>query len=335
MTYNYRSIFKDGIQEYIQFRRDGGAKYSTPVNVLENFDLYLYNMNHLSKTLDRTDVMPFLEINPNISMRTIEFKTNTLRGFLKYLKEIKGYENIVMISTVPTNGKGSFIPYVFNEVEIAKILYYARNYPQQNSMNPNTRNIVSCVITMLYCTGMRIRELINLKVDEVDMPNRIIHINEAKNDNKRIVTISESLYEECNRYMKESMKISTSGIYFFDAGLSRNNGKITRDCIYRAYRNILKMSGIEHKGRGHGPRLHDLRVTFCCHSLKKLSNMNIDINNYSIYLSTYMGHKSLHETQYYLWLTSELFENALTKMEEYTYFIEDIFNEGVDSNGSI
>ena len=39
-----------------------------------------------------------------------------------------------------------------------------------------------------------------------------------------------------------------------------------------------------------------------------------------------MGHKSLVETQGYLWLTSELFEGTCTRMEEYTSFITSIFD---------
>jgi hypothetical protein len=42
-----------------------------------------------------------------------------------------------------------------------------------------------------------------------------------------------------------------------------------------------------------------------------------------------MGHKSIYSTQDYLWLTGELFNETLMKMEDYTSFITDIFDEKV------
>ena len=88
----------------------------------------------------------------------------------------------------------------------------------------------------------------------------------------------------------------------------------------------LSLAGISHKGTGFGPRLHDLRVTFAVHSLRQLTEKNGDVNACLYYLSAYMGHKSLVETQGYLWLTSELFEGTCTRMEEYTSFITSIFD---------
>ena len=52
-----------------------------------------------------------------------------------------------------------------------------------------------------------------------------------------------------------------------------------------------------------------------------------DINLSLIYLSTYLGHKSLRETQKYIWMTPELFKDIKVKMENYTSFIKLIFDE--------
>ena len=87
------------------------------------------------------------------------------------------------------------------------------------------------------------------------------------------------------------------------------------------------MAGVEHKGTGFGPRLHDLRVTFAVHSLRGLTVKCKDVNASLAYLSAYMGHQSLRETQDYLWLDKELFNNTLARMDDYTSFIADIFDE--------
>ena len=174
---------------------------------------------------------------------------------------------------------------------------------------------------------MRVSEVSNLKVEEVDLTTRLIHINTAKNNNRRIVTISQSLADSCEKYVKESQSLTKSGVYFFDSGSSYNDGKISTDRIYVYFRRFLLQAGIEHKGQDIGPRLHDIRVTFACHSLKKLSRLSGDINSHLMALATFMGHQSIYETQDYLWLTGELFEDTLIKMEKYTSFVSDIYLE--------
>ncbi len=67
---------------------------------------------------------------------------------------------------------------------------------------------------MLYCTGMRIGELLSVKAADVDLDKRVIYINEAKNDNKRLVTISESLLDECRCYLAKLSQESAGNIFF-------------------------------------------------------------------------------------------------------------------------
>nr|WP_275583026.1 tyrosine-type recombinase/integrase [Gracilibacillus alcaliphilus] len=188
---------------------------------------------------------------------------------------------------------------------------------------------MSCIFTLLYCTGMRISEVTGLKVEEVDLKQRIIHINRAKNDNLRIVTISDSLFEACSKYLEQSKTRKGVGRYFFDSGSPHNNGQVSSQRAYIYFRRFLNMAGIEHKGKGFGPRMHDIRVTFAVHSLQKLSRMPGDINVHLMSLSTFMGHQSIYCTQEYLWLTNDLFQDTLEKMEKYTSFVSSIFDEKV------
>ena len=73
--------------------------------------------------------------------------------------------------------------------------------------------------------------------------------------------------------------------------------------------------------------MHDIRGTFAVHSLQKLSQMPGDINVHLMSLSVFMGHQSIYCTQEYLWLTGELFQDILEKMEDYTSFVSSIFDE--------
>ena len=112
-------------------------------------------------------------------------------------------------------------------------------------------------------------------------------------------------------------------------GSAYNDGRITFNKPYTYFRRFLDAAGIKHKGKGFGPRMHDLRVTFAVHSLQKLSQMPGDINIHLMSLSVFMGHQSIYCTQEYLWLTGELFQDILEKMEDYTSFVSSIFDEKI------
>ena len=65
----------------------------------------------------------------------------------------------------------------------------------------------------------------------------------------------------------------------------------------------------------------------------KDETITLTIVNASLaYLSAYMGHQSLRETQDYLWLSRELFSSTLARMDDYTSFISDIFDEKAGEN---
>ena len=262
---------------------------------------------------------------------TLQHIESIIRSFGKYMVLVLRIEIAYVLPYLKHHNRKTFVPYVFTTDEIS-ILFKAADSFSLKIHNKPTTNLVNCIrsmIKMLYCTGMRVSEVCYLKISEVDLENSLIYINHAKNDNHRIVTISQSLLLECKKYLEESKRNHHSGVYFFDSGAIFKDGFVSPKCVYAYFRRYLDLACIEHKGTGFGPRLHDLRVTFAVHSLKKLTDNAVDVNAALAYLSTFMGHNSLLETQDYLWLSKELYNSTLIKIESYTSFISEIFDEKV------
>jgi integrase len=84
---------------------------------------------------------------------------------------------------------------------------------------------------------------------------------------------------------------------------------------------MLLKSKIHYLGRGKGPRLHDLRHSFCCHALKKMSDKGIDLYVSLPYLSAYVGHKNITATERYVRLTEDFFSDVLKKTSELSKYI--------------
>lgn len=328
MSYQYQSILREELSEFLKHRINCGYNMAKPLYVLNMFDRHLVSNQYQSKELNSQIVMSFLQLKDNERLSNLRNRSATIHGFLKYLKDIKGYKTFTEIPSLHSKNGEDYIPYIYSDEEIAKILACSKDYPHHpNATLPNIENIISCIFPMLYCTGMRAGEAIGLHVEDVDLDQQLIFIREAKNHNKRLLPISDSLTEICRKYVENCSDKQLSDIYFFDTGSELHNGKLSIHHLYFYFRRILSMAGIQHRGRGNGPRMHDLRHTFTCHSLRRLSKLDGDINAYLVYLSTYLGHKSLRETQQYIWLTAELFEETRQKMENYTRFINDIYEE--------
>ncbi len=332
VTTYFRSYLVDSIVSFIEYKVNvNGCKPESFLPVMSLFDRHCMDYPEQELCLKRETVISFLTIGPDEKNSTAARKSSIIRSFGNYLTSVLRIKNVYIVPALVKRRQKTFVPYVFSHEEIARVLYESRNYQskQEYTVTPNMVNCMSCIFTMLYCTGMRISEVTGLKVGEVDLKQRIIHINRAKNDNQRIVTISDSLVEACSKYLEQSKTLKGVGTYFFDTGSPHNNGQVSFKRAYIYFRRFLNEAGIEHKGKGLGPRMHDIRVTFAVHSLQKLSRMPGDINVHLMSLSVFMGHQSIYCTQEYLWLTSELFQDILEKMEEYTSFASSIFDEKV------
>ena len=91
---------------------------------------------------------------------------------------------------------------------------------------------------------------------------------------------------------------------------------LSPNTVYGRFRRILLESGIPYKGKGNGPRLHDLRHTFAVHTLQQWGTQEEDLTAMLPVLSVFMGHKSIAATSRYLRLTAEAYPDELRQVEE-------------------
>ena len=325
----FQSYLSPQIVSFVEYKVNiGGCVPESFTPVMRRFDVHCRLYPETSACLKQETVLSFLDIGET-RKSTARRVASIIRSFGKYMAVVLRIKDVYIVPVLIKNKGKTFVPYVFTHGEIAALLKASVDYTpkQEYTVSPNMLNCMPCIFAMLYCTGMRVSEVSDLRVGDVDLEQGIIHINYAKNDNRRIVTISQTLAGACSVYLKKSETLYRSGIYFFDSGTSYNEGKVSSKRIYTYYRRFLDSAGIEHRGLGFGPRLHDIRVTFAVHSLQQLSRLPGDINTHIMSLSVFMGHQSIYCTQDYLWLTGELFQDVLDKMERYTSFVSDIFEE--------
>jgi integrase/recombinase XerD len=125
--------------------------------------------------------------------------------------------------------------------------------------------------------------------------------------------MNDSLISFCDKYSKQMHLLYKEDDYFFETQFWNKYSKST---VYHHFRNILFNCGISHGGRRNGgPRLHDLRHTFCIHSLRQFIENGVDYRAALPILSVYMGHSTLSATTKYLRLTAEAYPEIAEKLE--------------------
>lgn len=253
----FKSYLAESIVSFVEYKVNvGGCTAESFLPVMSLFDRHCMNHPEPEICLKQDTILSFLAIGPDEKNSTAIRKSSIIRSFGRYLATVLRIKDVYIVPALVKRGQKTFVPYIFTHDEIARLLHEAENYKpkQEYTSIPNMVNCMSCIFTMLYCTGIRISEVTGLKMREVDLEQRIIHINQAKNDNQRIVTISDSLAEACNRYLEKTRSCKTSGIYFFDTASAYNDGHVSSKKVYKYFRRFLHVAGIKHKGKGFWPK---------------------------------------------------------------------------------
>lgn len=207
--------------------------------------------------------------------------------------------------------------YVFTKEEMKKI-FNVLDEMEYNPCSPYKHISFPLLYRMLYVCGFRISELLNLTLAKVDNKQGIIHIVNGKNGNERSVPMAESLAKRCKDYTSEMHKGHDGNYPFF---YKKDGTSYCVSNIEKNFREVLWLAGIPYYGPKTGPRLHDIRHTFICHRLNTWAREGIDITTMLPVLSKYVGHNSVHSTEYYLKLTAEAYPDILDKIEEYSGYV--------------
>lgn len=314
-------IYADLIKQYIAYKRSLGFKMEDIEERLSRFDSLTISQKETNIGITKELFDAWSNPLPQEADTNRYSRICILRQFSGYL-QLVGYD-----SYIPRLPKYNFTftPYIFTQAELASIfrasdkLFLKRKYMYSQIC------VMPTLIRMLYSTGLRISEALNLRHKDVHLEKGYLMVSTSKNGQERMVPLSLSLMEACKDYClyKQKQGITTDAETSFFTALNGNRCQVVT--IYEIFRTVLYKAGIPHQGRGKGPRMHDLRHTFCVNALLKLSEAGMDLYYSLPVLSTYVGHKSVEATNGYVRLTSELYPQLLGKVNAaYQYLFPEI-----------
>jgi integrase len=312
MDYPFRSIFSDEFNDYLSLLSKAGKKTVRKYRgTFKSLDIYLADAGVREKALTESLISGWIHTITGKS-RTKSAKISHVRSFVKYLTalEIPAYEPDYM------RVSSDYVPYTFTDEEFDAIITAADNLSR--IVKTETLLIFPVLLRILYGCGLRVGEAITLRWEDVDLTNGIIIIKKAKNNKQRIVPMSGSLAEILKQYRDREFKQPLNGKLLFES--PRGHGESYQVSTFRDwFLLVLEQANISnHRSapfeRGITPHL--LRHYFTFKSFLKAEAEGRSLEQTAPYLSAFLGHETLCETEKYITKDYTLYEKSHMRMNE-------------------
>ena len=258
---------------------------------LVEYEEYLKEKNTNIKNTDYKFVRSYLTymFDKKYEKKTISRHISTLRSYYKYLYEEKKINKnpMELISNPKLDKKLRNFLY-YDELEILL------NIPDRSTVL-GLRDAL--ILELLYSTGIRVSELINIKMKDINRSNKKILIM-GKGSKERYVLYGEVLSKLLDLYLDESRsKLNKNSEYLI---LNKNGNKITDRGIRLIISNILKKGSLDFHVSP-----HTLRHTFATHMLENGADLKS--------VQELLGHENLSTTQVYTHVTNERLRSVYLK----------------------
>ena len=252
-----------------------------------------YNSKLSLKQCDKQFMQEFIyEISKNINSRSQSRLLSSLKSFFNYLV-FEGYNNISPMELIESPKIVTKLPDVLSIEEIKLLI-------KNSELNKNHGIRNSAILETLYGSGLRVSELINLKLSDIHYDDKLLLI-QGKGNKQRLVplgSISESKvsnYVNNYRILKKVKKNSNDIVF-----LNRNGKKLTRAMIFNIVKEAQNKSNIK---KTVSP--HTFRHSFATHLLEN----GADLRSIQIM----MGHENITTTEVYTHLDTKHLSKTLNK----------------------
>jgi len=283
---------KESFLKYLQYEKRCSPNTVTAyANDLKQFYDYLSETYEISdiKEVNHSFIRSWIisMMEKSITPRSINRKITTLKTYYKFLlREGVITQNPMLKIQSPKTSKR--LPVFVDKTNMDQLLdhiEFSEDYTGRRD---------KFIIELFYVTGMRLAELVNLKVDSLDLYNNSLKVL-GKRNKERIIPFSHSMKDLILKYIesRNSIKNSKNSDYLF---LSKKGVQIKRKMVQSLVKKYLGMvSTIDKKSP------HVLRHSFATNML----NNGADINS----VKEILGHASLAATQVYTHNTIEKLKN--------------------------
>ena len=263
--------YKKDTYDYLEFLKKNNIDIkNSNYKIVEEYSKYLYKKK--------------------LSKRSIARKYSSIRTFYNYLEKKNILENNIF-NLLENPKKEEKLPRFINEYELDKMFEIPDNSPKGQRDR--------LILEILYGTGVRVSELVNIKINDIDFNNNSIKVR-GKGNKVRYVFYGKYCKEAINNYIKNGRISLLNGQTCDYLLLNRFGKNISVVSIRKILNEIINKCSLDIKISP-----HVLRHTFATHLL----NEGADI----MHVKELLGHSSLSTTSIYTHVTNEKIKEVYYK----------------------
>ena len=276
------------IEKYLEYLRVV-KKYSEKTIISYYDDLILYNEFLGNKFINILDInydtvkeyMKYL-YSLNIGKSSISRKLSSIRGLYNYLLR----EDLVKdnyFNKISNPKKDNYLPKFLKDDELNKLFSVCKYDTAINQRN-------SVIIELLYATGIRVSELVNIKLSDIDLNERVIKIL-GKGSKERLVIFNNHTKKAIDIYLNDGYHVfnKVNSGYLI---LNKDGNKLSERYVRNIINKLVINAGLDIKISP-----HTFRHTFATDMLEDGSDL--------MTVKELLGHESLNTTSIYTHVTNE------------------------------
>lgn len=266
------------LEKYVELLRLKNYSENTLTVYRNWFSIFLKNFpNKKPSAITKEEIMELLMRYKN-SKAWSATGQNQLVSSIKFFYE-KVLNRTVEMYEIPRAQKPFQLPSVFAEEEIKKIILATENLKHRT------------MICLAYAGGLRVSEIVNLKLKDIDSKRMVITLRQGKGKKDRQVMLSEKLLILFREYFKEYKPV----IWLFEGV---KNMQYSARSVQEVIQQAKKKAGVNKKGS-----IHALRHSFATHLLEGGTDL--------LSIKALLGHNSLRTTMIY----THVSKNHLSKIQ--------------------
>lgn len=189
----------------------------------------------------------------------------------------------VQLRNVERPEKPERLPLVLSKQEVARVLSATDNLKHR------------CMLQLLYAGGLRIGEVINLKLTDVQSARNLLLIRGGKGKKDRTTLLSQRLLENLRAYYKENKPKQ----WLFEG---QYGGQYTSDSLRSVFHACKEKAGVKTKATP-----HTLRHSFATHLLEQGTDLR--------YIQALLGHRSSKTTEIYTHVTTYALDKIVSPLD--------------------
>ncbi|AYE35661.1 tyrosine-type recombinase/integrase [Clostridium septicum] len=253
---------KEIVNEYRESLLKSHKSENTVYAYVTDVNLYVKYLNNKNIDINETDnvsVLGYIQylLSQGKSERSINRIVISLRSFYNYLKDQKVVKEIPKIYYKST-ATAKKLPEILTVEEIDRIIKIV-----DKDCNKGTRD--NALLELMYATGMKVSEIIGLKVWDVNLDLSFVKCHDNKNY-ERLIPIGRSALEALKDYFKIRDQIASAGVDNLFVNL--NGNQLTRQGVWRIVKEYSHKAGIKKE-----VNLNTFRHSFAVHLLQNGANV--------------------------------------------------------------